>query len=198
MSASLLQRAPELSEQHKKTVERLGRAAERLVAMVGPLAELTRLFVAGAMQLERRPVQLHDLCRQVIRDLEADHPGRVLFEASGDGQGSWDLDRLVQVVHEVTMNALDHGAPSEPVLLSAEDDGDMVQLTVGNAGAIAPDVAGLLFDPFARAELPHTRRSHRLGLGLYLADQAVRAHAGTLTVSSDGDRTTATLRLPRG
>src|SRR4051812_25017883 len=90
MSASLLGRAPELTDAHKKTVERLARAAERLVDMIGPLAELARLFLVGPMQLERRPAQLHDLCRQVVRELEAEHPGRILFDGTGTCQGSWD------------------------------------------------------------------------------------------------------------
>ena len=54
----------------------------------------------------------------------------------------------------------------------------------------------MLFDPFSRADVSRPR--HGLGLGLYIAQQIVHAHGGTLTVASaPGAGTTFTVVLPR-
>jgi signal transduction histidine kinase len=55
-----------------------------------------------------------------------------------------------------------------------------------------------LFDPLRSAG--HRRRDHTagLGLGLFIVRELVRAHNGTVSVSSNGESgTTFTVRLPR-
>jgi signal transduction histidine kinase len=55
-----------------------------------------------------------------------------------------------------------------------------------------------LFDPFRSTSHGRTARSRGLGLGLFIIREIVRAHGGTVQVSStEAEGTTFTLRLPR-
>jgi signal transduction histidine kinase len=53
----------------------------------------------------------------------------------------------------------------------------------------------IIFDPFRQGSFEANRTAHGLGLGLYIADQVVRAHQGSITATS-GAATTFTVRLP--
>jgi signal transduction histidine kinase len=55
----------------------------------------------------------------------------------------------------------------------------------------------VLFEPFRRG-VPEDRSPGGLGLGLYIAEQIVRAHGGAIDVESTEEQgTTFTVRLPR-
>jgi CheY-like chemotaxis protein len=56
-----------------------------------------------------------------------------------------------------------------------------------------------IFDPFRHgAERPRSRTTRGLGLGLFIVDQIVRAHGGSIEVTSeDLEGTTFKMRIPR-
>jgi signal transduction histidine kinase len=69
-------------------------------------------------------------------------------------------------------------------------------LKVENTGTIPSDLLPQLFDPFRGAQR-QTGRSEGLGLGLYIVQQIVIAHGGSVDVES-GERTTMfVVRIPR-
>jgi signal transduction histidine kinase len=61
---------------------------------------------------------------------------------------------------------------------------------------IAPDRLPVLFDPFRRADRSVAAR-YGVGLGLYIVNEIVMRHGGSIAVVSDEERTRFTLRLPR-
>jgi signal transduction histidine kinase len=72
-----------------------------------------------------------------------------------------------------------------------------VVITVENSGTIPPDLLPQLFDPFRGAQR-QAGRTEGLGLGLYIVQQIVRAHGGSVDVQSGGDdRTVFAVRIPR-
>jgi signal transduction histidine kinase len=95
-------------------------------------------------------------------------------------------------------NAIQHGAPDQPVHVRLDGTGDGVLLSVHNAGPPIPaNVLPHVFDPFRQGNEP-TRSRDGLGLGLFIASEIARAHGGQLRVTSDVEHgTTFELRLPR-
>jgi len=93
-------------------------------------------------------------------------------------------------------NALAHGAPEQPVRLSASVDGDTLTIEVWNGGEpIAAANLARIFAPFWRSSASDRREG--LGLGLHICDQIVKAHDGTLdVVSSRETGTRFRARLP--
>jgi len=95
------------------------------------------------------------------------------------------------------VNALQHGRRDRPVEVHIAADGDPVELSVTNEGPpIAPDLLPVLFDPFRRAERNVAAR-HGVGLGLYIVNEIILRHGGSIAVVSDDERTRFALRLPR-
>jgi signal transduction histidine kinase len=74
---------------------------------------------------------------------------------------------------------------------------DAVVIKVENSGTIPPDLLPQLFDPF-RGARRQTGRTEGLGLGLYIVQQIVLAHGGSVDVQSGNDNHTAfVVRIPR-
>ncbi|MFS8071128.1 MAG: sensor histidine kinase, partial [Byssovorax sp.] len=164
------------------------------------LLDFTQARVGSGIRLARRSVDLHALAKATIREVETAYPDSTveLYQA-GDTRGTWDADRLAQVVTNLVTNALKYGLAGTPVAVSTADQTGSVELTVHNQGPpIAAERLGQLFEPLQRAtdEIDHKTRS--VGLGLYIVDAIVKAHGGTVGVVSTAEAgTTFTVRLPR-
>jgi sigma-B regulation protein RsbU (phosphoserine phosphatase) len=111
-----------------------------------------------------------------------------------------DPVRMAQVVSNIIGNALGHSPPDTPVSVELRNENDRVVLQVNNKGApISPEEIATVFEPFrcGTQDPPTTNRSEGLGLGLYIAKEIVKAHGGTIELTSNQhEGTTVTIILP--
>jgi signal transduction histidine kinase len=107
-----------------------------------------------------------------------------------------DALQVARVYQNLIANALKHNPPGLILKLEAQVAGEWVRCSVGDNGVgIAPEQCENLFNPYFRgAQKP---KSVGLGLGLYLCQQIVQAHGGTIEVESQvGRGTTFFFTLP--
>ena len=105
-----------------------------------------------------------------------------------------DPDRIAQLLTNLLVNAITHGAEGEAVTVRAGVTPAGFELAVGNGGTpIPPAEIERLFQPFERG----SGHGGGIGLGLYIASEIATAHGGRIDVASDERRTTFTLRIPR-
>jgi signal transduction histidine kinase len=198
MTTQLLLRREGVPETVRPGVQRIATSADRMQRMISDLLDFTRATVGGGIPLERRPTSLCALVETTLEEFELTHPGRVVSTcARGMTEGVWDPDRLVQVVSNLVSNALAHGDEGTPVRVRVWEDGTDHLFSVHNAGPPIPgELLPRIFDPFKRALGNGGRKG--LGLGLYIVQQLVLAHGGTIEVRSTREEgTTFTVRLPR-
>jgi signal transduction histidine kinase len=183
--------------------QRIARAADRMQRMVAELLDMTRIRVHGGIPISRKPGDLRSTCEQMIEELGLKHADRTIaFNALGNTQGQWDMDRMAAVVWNLIGNALDHSPPDTPVRVELRGMTDCVMLQVNNKGTpISADAIATIFEPFHRdtQRAPTTRPSEGLGLGLFIVKEIAKAHGGTAELASDErEGTTITVTLPRG
>lgn len=202
MSVQLLLLAEGLGGEFRAAAVRIQNSGQRMQRMIEDLLDFTRTRLGPGLQLLLEPIDLAELCREMINELKALHP-QVKFEVKQVGaiSGTWDGARIAQMVSNLIANAIEHSRPETPITVTVRGDGGEVWLSVHNAGsAIPPELQSTLYEPLMRAQGSPQRhtRSEGLGLGLYIARKIAKAHGGAIDVRSSAQAgTTFEVRLPR-
>jgi signal transduction histidine kinase len=196
-AATLLKRQPE-PDKIEAMADRVLSSSQRMAGMIEDLLDVTRIRQAGGLGLQPGPTDMQVLVQRVLGEIQTGHPDRTIASTlQGDLSGTWDGERLCQVVTNLVGNAVHHGAEGEPVQVLLDGRlADTLVLEVANGGTIAPDLLPHLFDPFRGRERAPGRHQG-LGLGLFIAHQIVRAHGGHIHASSQDGTTRFRVELPR-
>ncbi|HEY6561102.1 MAG TPA: ATP-binding protein [Polyangiaceae bacterium] len=188
-------------EKIARPARRIVTSAARMERMIAQLLDFTRIRLGRGLPLERAPVDLSEVCRSIIDELESVQNRQIDLQQHGDLHGTWDRDRLSQLVSNLAANACQHGAAGERVSLELDGtDADVVRVRVRNRGLIRDRLMPVIFEPLRHSSDPGERRegSSGLGLGLYITQQIALSHGGTIHVDSSEDRGTCfTVELPR-
>ncbi|HEX8436251.1 HAMP domain-containing sensor histidine kinase [Archangium sp.] len=198
MSARQL-RHLELEERNRRVVDRIERGGQRIEQVVRLLVDFTWARMGKGIPVRPKPLDVHALCAQVVDELKATRPQRVVELRGTPAWGMVDPERLFQVLANLVENAFKYGAADQPVTLSTSEVDDELRVEVHNQGEpIAPELLPKLFEPFSRGAQTEETVKLSLGLGLYIVREIVHAHGGKVEVSSTREAgTTFTLRLPR-
>jgi len=195
-SAQLLLRYGGLNARQSRVVGRVGASADRMARMIDDLLDFARTRLGGGFPIHPRRMDLGELTQQTVEELLFAYPGRsVRIDPQGDLWGNWDPDRIAQVISNLIGNALLHGLDGGEVLVTLLGEHDTVVFETQNGGIpVPPEVLPHVFEPGRRGDA----RAGGLGLGLFIVQQIVLAHGGSIEArSTEADGTTFTVVLPR-
>lgn len=196
----------DLSPRARRMLEAISRNAARELNLVTDLLFLA-VGALGEMDLELAPVHV----APVIEAALADHRAQALnfgvnLEASAQSAASasglavlGDAVRLRQVVDNLISNAIKFTPPEGTVTVGAHALGDSVIVSVTDTGVgIDPSEQPRVFERLYRAANATASVTPGAGLGLAIAAEIVKAHKGTIGLSSTlGGGTSVTCQLPR-
>ncbi|PJJ19122.1 His Kinase A (phospho-acceptor) domain-containing protein [Janthinobacterium sp. OK676] len=180
------------------TAQRIESSAKRMGRMVDQLLDLARIR-SGTMELRSSTHDYLALARAIVEECEtAGQAPLVEVSSVGDLHGQCDAGLLSQVMSNLLNNAITHGEAGAPVQLALDGrDAERIELRIANRGVIPPALLPTLFEPFQQAG-EKRRTGQGLGLGLYTVNMFVKAHGGTVEISSTAAQgTLATVRIPR-
>ncbi len=185
-------------ERSARVLARVVSSSERMGRMVEQLLDFTRARIGQGIPLRREAGDLVQLAQEVIEEGKASNPACDLrLTVHGATTGTWDRDRISQILSNLVGNALQHGDPSRSIDLILDGaDPELIALSIENTGIVPADLLPVLFNPF-RGTLQKRGKSKGLGLGLYVARQIALAHGGDIEVLCSATTTTFRLRLPR-
>ncbi len=189
----------ELSPAAQRILVRISRSAERAARLVNDLLDFAKARIGATIPINPKPTNLREIVEQVVDECQASAPGRVIrIGHEGDELGTWDADRIAQVITNLVGNALQHGTPGAPIIVESRISGDDAVLTIANEGpGIATDELARLFEPYHQGANA-TQRRGSMGLGLFIAREVIAAHGGSIEVESELHATTRfTVRMPR-
>jgi signal transduction histidine kinase len=194
MAAGFLLQRGHLDQQDTQTVGRIIRSSQRMTHMITQLLDLTCARLGDGLPIDPAPTDLGELCQHVVAEFEAG----IELDIEGDMRGVWDAARLAQALSNLAGNAVAYAEPGTSVVIRARAEKDAVMLEVINRGAPIPaSLLPFVFEPFRRGEQRRQSPAGSLGLGLYIADQIVMSHRGTLRALCADGTTTFVIRLPR-
>ena len=202
MSSQFMLDTGELVEPNLTLTQRIAHSARRMNEMADDLLDFTRSQLGSGVPVVREPMNMERTLRHAVDEIEAAYPDHTfVMRSSGDTEGEWDGSRMSQVFANLLSNAAQHGASGTPIGVQLLGERQEVVIIVHNFGDVIPpsEIFGI-FSPFKRLKpgSPVSRDASNLGLGLFIADRIVKAHAGSIDVqSSFEDGTSFIVRLPR-
>lgn len=177
---------------NEETFQQIHVEADRLNRLVDDLQELSRVE-ARAYQLDIRPLDVSSLVQTVTQRLA---PQAESKRISLDLELTRDLpriladeDRAVQVLTNLTANALQYTPEGGKVTISANRINNEVQISVRDTGiGIPPEYLSHIFDRFYRVDKSRSRQAGGgSGIGLTIARALVEAQRGRIWIESAGE-----------
>jgi two-component system heavy metal sensor histidine kinase CusS len=170
---------------------------ERMAQMVGDM-----LYLAQADNGLLRPgpdkVNLANETQDLFDYFEAWAEERgVSLTLTGSATAPGDRLMLRRALSNLISNAIRHTPHGQTVRVSLIGDGDKAIVTVENPGPEIPaEHIPRLFDRFYRVDPSRQRKGDGAGLGLAIVKSIVDAHGGSITVTSDDQKTRFQITLP--
>ncbi|MFD0793644.1 ATP-binding protein [Mucilaginibacter litoreus] len=193
--AQALLRMP-LDEKTKRLANILKDSSYRMKILVSNLMDFASGRLGGGLTLNIKTDEpIANIIAHVIEELRLVWPNHLIeYHNQFDTALKADGQRIAQLLSNLLSNALTHGSKSTPVIVKTAERNGSFELCVINAGLKIPEaVRERLFQPFSRGEIEPKQQG--LGLGLYIAAEIAKAHAGTISVQSNDEATCFTFAM---
>ncbi|MDP1923648.1 MAG: heavy metal sensor histidine kinase, partial [Thiobacillus sp.] len=170
---------------------------ERMAQMVGDMLYLAQTD-NGLLKPGLEKVNLAHETQNLFDYFEAWAEERAIsLTLTGSATVSGDRLMLRRALSNLISNAIRHTPPGQTVQVSLAGHGDSATVSVENPGSEIPaEHLPRLFDRFYRADPSRQRKGDGAGLGLAIVKSIVDAHGGSITVTSDDQKTRFQIALP--
>ena len=171
-------------ERMKKFVSQIDKQANRLTNLIEDMLDVSRISL-GKLSLEKAPTSLNTLIEETLEslnDLIKQSGNQIICKLEPNITANIDRFRMEQVLTNLLTNAIKYGE-GKPVNVNLTKHGNEISLSVRDQGmGIAKENQERIFARFERAVA--AKNISGLGLGLYISQQIVQAHHGTIIVQS--------------
>jgi PAS domain S-box-containing protein len=180
-------------------LDTIQRSTDSLARLVNDLLDVERIRT-GKMHINKEAVNLHSVMAQAIQAVQHEAERKSIRintkEIPPTCTVVGDASRLQQILLNLLGNAIKFTPKGGRVDICVISQGNTVELTVTDTGkGITPEFLPHVFHQFDQADISHSQSYGGLGLGLYIVDELVRLHGGTIHAESEGEGKGATFRL---
>lgn len=185
-SISMANQLMEYQEGASKMRARIKSSTGRMSRLITDVMDMARLD--GGVGLTIHPVEtnLTLILREIIEENQVGYPNAEILADIAEVTALVDPDRISQVFANLISNARHHGEPGTPVKILLYKHEGWISFIVRNKGqAIEPELTKILFDPFKRLSKQNDRNKTGMGLGLYIANEIMKAHQGDIAYDYD-------------
>ncbi|PRB50871.1 hybrid sensor histidine kinase/response regulator [Pseudomonas sp. MYb2] len=166
-------------------VDRDERQIKSLIRLIEDMLDVSRIRT-GKLSIRPSRFDLVQLVSNLLQNFAAQIEAAetdVSFTAPAPVEGHWDEFRIEQVVTNLLTNALRYGGRS-PIQVRVYREGDEARVEVQDRGiGISQENQKRIFQQFERVSAKTVVAG--LGLGLFISEQIVAAHGGSIVVESE-------------
>jgi two-component system sensor histidine kinase CpxA len=164
-------------------LNRIELEAERLNELIGQVLALARMETRSR-ELNRRDTDLKQLLEMIVDDAQFEAQANrrhVALDPSSSCHVSVDEQLLHSAIENIIRNAIHYTAADTTVEIRLQTTEGNVRISIRDHGpGVAENRLQDLFKPFVRLSEARERDSGGYGLGLAIADHAVRLHDGRI------------------
>ena len=170
---------------------------QSMVTLIDDMLDVSRIR-HNRLRVRPRPAELSSVVKRAVAQVssQAATAGTVItLKADAEIAGCWDEFRIQQVIVNLLNNAIRYGQ-GKPVTVTLSAANERACIEVRDQGTgIAPADQKRIFQQFERGQ--DNADAPGFGLGLYISQQLVEAHGGTIElVSEAGKGAVFTVHLP--
>ncbi|MFX0123106.1 MAG: PAS domain S-box protein [Candidatus Hodarchaeota archaeon] len=167
----------------RKIYNILARNVNRLIKLIDSVHDFSSIR-NNTMEISQDSVNLDEFVQTLSEQLLTLYPKRSIFlnyyvTANSSLQLRFDQDRILQVIHNLTSNAIKNSPNDSVTGITIIKNKISLQICVEDQGiGISQNNLFQLFQPFSRKISSYSATG--MGLGLYIVKNIVKAHQGTL------------------
>jgi len=170
-----------------KTINYLVRVNDqvnKLNNLVDDLLDVSKI-TTGNIQLRIQYYDFDSFIKNILQDLtQTITSHKLLLHGKAKTQVAIDKEKFGQVLINLITNAVKYSPESDRVLINIHKKKSNLEITIRDFGVgINPRDQKRIFELFYRTEYA-IKSSQGLGLGLYISNQIVKLHGGSISVSS--------------
>jgi two-component system sensor histidine kinase CpxA len=182
-------------------LDRIEFEAERLNELIGQVLALARMETRSR-ELDCRDIDVQQLLETIVGDAQFEaqaNQRQIVLEATSPCRLAVDEQLLHSAIENIIRNAIKYTAPDTRVEVRLDCNDTAVHIGIRDHGpGVDENRLQDLFKPFVRLSEARERDSGGYGLGLAIAEHAVRLHDGRIEARNCADGgLLITIELPR-
>jgi PAS domain S-box-containing protein len=188
---------PDVSEKFKQILDKTGIYIDRLNNLIAELLDVSRIQT-GNIELHKDTFDFDKTVQEAVEIIQAatkSHEISIVGQTAE--QVSADESHIVQVINNLLSNAVKYSPDHKEVIVYLSRVSNFAKFSVKDGGmGIRQEDHKKIFDRFYRVG-DIQQRFPGMGIGLYICDQIIKNHGGTLWVESEyGQGSTFSFTLP--
>jgi len=191
----------DITRQQRKIIKTAYESNERQLEIANQFLDAAKIG-SGRIKLSKKAVVLNDIVKDVVDEQQKianEHKQRVIYNnPKRPIDIKADPKYLPMVVENLITNAIKYSKKRAVINVSLRKLSGEVQIKVIDRGVGIPeDELRAIFEKFSHASNEANADGNGTGIGLYLANQIINLHRGTITVKSTvGKGSEFTVHLP--
>jgi len=181
----------------RQTVDKSITNIDRLNNLITSLLDVSKIQ-AGKIEIHKEYFDLDVMVKETVDHVQSTTDTHtIVVEGATHKQCYGDMHRLEQVLTNLLNNAIKYSPKSNKVLVHLSQVSDYVKVAVTDYGlGIKKEDKKKIFERFFRADNLQ-KKFPGMGIGLYVSEQIIKNHKGTLWVESEeGEGATFNFTLP--
>ncbi len=186
-----------INEKFKTILNKTALHIERLNNLISELLDVSKIQT-GNIELHQEVFDFDKLVHETVESIQvATKSHNIIIKGSAANSYSGDESHIIQVINNLLSNAIKYSPESTEVLVYLSRVSNYIKFSVTDYGmGINVEDQKKIFDRFYRVG-DIQQKFPGMGIGLYICDQIIKKHNGTLWVESElGKGATFNFTLP--
>ncbi|WP_231460171.1 PAS domain-containing sensor histidine kinase [Pedobacter sp. Leaf132] len=176
------------SEKFVNTFSKVSLYVERLNTLISELLDVSKIQT-GNIELHMSEFDFDHLIRETVDGIQATFPGhKIMLQGETKAKVMGDESHIIQVINNLLSNAIKYSPDAKTIEVNIANVSEYVKVSVRDFGiGISPEDTAKVFERFYRGS-EIQKKFPGMGIGLYICDQIVKNHQGTLWVESEKNK----------
>lgn len=185
------------SDKFKTAIDKTALHVDRLNNLIAELLDVSRIQT-GNIELHKKPFDFDRMIAETVENIQAASKNHtIVVKGQSSSLYNGDESHIIQVVNNLLSNAIKYSPDQQEITVYVSRVSDYIKVSVADKGmGISSEEQVRIFDRFYRVS-DIQQRFPGMGIGLYICDQIIKNHGGTLWVESEkGKGATFSFTLP--